>query len=1098
MNAQSLTFLVLALFVPTYQAAGLTLVEGGQARAEIIIAENPQRSVRVAAQDLQDYVQKISGAHLPIVTQPSGKVAKIFVGRSPVTDTLQLTPVKLTNGAYRIVSGADWLALLGDDTDFVPIEPWAKNNGGIASGWLQAEWDKITGAQWGVPNGGMYKNRIRLPGKTGKPEGVLPEKNEWLELWAFDERGSFNAVAGLLRHLGVRWYLPGDLGEVVPSLQTITLEPMDETVMPDFPVRRFNIRFGTNGYDTSMWAMHLGLRDPNGLMVAHGMDRMTHRDEIFAAHPDWFALYGGKRQTQKGERLNQLCYSNEELFQETVRYARAQFDHYDFDSVSIMPPDGYTSICQCDLCKGKDAPERADRGHLSDYVWDFVNRVAKEVGKTHPTKKILCCAYGAYTSPPLKIKKLESNVLVCIVGGRRPTNNKPEQQSELRKLREDWAALTSNAILIFENYPFTDRGWYLPSYVPHSIGDSINATKGISQGEDIWLSMRQDFDKVGIGYNHFPVYFTARMYWGGKDADVDAMFREYCRLFYGPAEQEMHDFFTYCEANWQEMEKDKPKADHALDLFAAAQKKTAAETVFGRRLALIDEYLKGLRNKSQQLGQKRGPVPALRLVGDAHDIVIDGKLDDEYWQECPVAATGKLRELQTGRQPIYGTSIKSGWQGGNLYFAIRCDERRGEKPNNTSTNKDDSALWYGDVVEILLETESRSYYQIAISPSGVIADLDRSGAKNSWFGWDSQAEVATVIADDHWTIEVRIPVTQDENDPLHQVIGRHPIPSLPWHFNLCRQRIRDNGSEFSAFSPTGVESFHQVMKFAHFYDGKSTKFDAAEAEDDFLSATRAAEDLMKARKLDAAYSAFVSLADRKMSDFQKSTALEQAASCARAARKMEQANAVVDRIPIDAVKKTVTMQNLLADQKALEVIERFAGEDFASWPFWKTGDGYALRGRAYAIAGKGNEAEADLLHALEFTSDARALLSIRVLLGSNRERTLKDDNAALTIYREVFEPLTHIGAADEFAAVQAAGRILARQGKFDEALTTLRRIDTKNLRGTWRNSTLLAIGDVYKAAGKKAEANATYQAVLDDATVEPRHRQAAEAALRGE
>ncbi|MEZ5433592.1 MAG: hypothetical protein R3F31_21005 [Verrucomicrobiales bacterium] len=89
----------------------------------------------------------------------------------------------------------------------------------------------------------------------------------------------------------------------------------------------------------------------------------------------------------------------------------------------------------------------------------------------------------------------------------------------------------------------------------------------------------------------------------------------------------------------------------------------------------------------------------------------------------------------------------------------------GEKPNNTSTNEDDSALWYGDVVEILLETESHSYYQIAISPSGVLTDLDRGAGKSLGFGWDSQAEVVTNIADGRWTIEIRIPVTEDENDP---------------------------------------------------------------------------------------------------------------------------------------------------------------------------------------------------------------------------------------------------------------------------------------------------------------------------------------------
>jgi hypothetical protein len=36
-----------------------------------------------------------------------------------------------------------------------------------------------------------------------------------------------------------------------------------------------------------------------------------------------------------------------------VRWSRAQFDVYDFESVSIMPPDAYISICQCELCKAQ-------------------------------------------------------------------------------------------------------------------------------------------------------------------------------------------------------------------------------------------------------------------------------------------------------------------------------------------------------------------------------------------------------------------------------------------------------------------------------------------------------------------------------------------------------------------------------------------------------------------------------------------------------------------------------------------------------------------------------------------------------------------------
>ena len=674
-NVRLLPYIVATLIANSFlccapsSPAQNAIVDNGKPNAEIVIAEQPARTARLAAHELQTYVEKISGAKLPIVFQPSGTMpVTVYVGESPATKRLGISTNDLKCGAYRIVSGKDWLVLIGDDTDFVPIEPWARNNADIVSGKLQRAWNEITGTVWGAPSALMYKNRIRLSNDIGLPDGAQPD-DEPLVLWGYDERGSFNAVCGFLRNLGVRWYMPGEVGEVIPSLPTILLPQTDETVHPAFPIRRVNIRFGVHGQDTAMWAMRLGIRDPHGLQIAHGMTTMTDRPEIMEAHPDWFALYGGKRHTDVDAKNNQLCYSNEELFQETVRYARAQFDHYDYDAVSVMPPDGYVAICQCPLCEGKDTPNRDHRGLLSDYVWDFVNRVAKEVRKTHPDKLISNCAYGTYTLPPQKIEKLEPNVLVCIVGGRRPTSNLPEQQEELRRLREAWVAKTDNPIMIFENYPFTDRGFYLPAFTPHTMGESINATKGISQGEDIWLSVRQDFDRVGIGFNHFLVYFTTRMYWGGKDQDVEAVFREYCRLFYGPAEQPMLAFFQYCEANWQAMEKDLAKADAALALFTAAQQQAPPDSVYARRVGLVDDYLKGLRAKREQLAQQRGPVPALRLVGPAStDIVIDGKLDDDAWQQCPVAATGRLRELQTGRQPIFGTSIKAAWRGGAPVF----------------------------------------------------------------------------------------------------------------------------------------------------------------------------------------------------------------------------------------------------------------------------------------------------------------------------------------------------------------------------------------------------------------------------------------------
>lgn len=976
---------LLMLLVPSTSLAQSFLVENGQPRAEIVIARPPLRTVRLAAHELQTHIKLISGAKLPISYAPTeGVKVQIFVGRSEHTDRLKITREGLKFGAYRMASGDNYLVLLGEDTEFTPIEPWARNSTEARNGQLQQAWDKITGASWGVPEAGMYKHRLRLPGDLGLPEGSTPPgKAPPLEMWGFDERGSLNAVCGYLQGLGVRWYLPGELGAIIPSLPTIPLPKIDQTVHPDFEIRRFSCRLSTVPLDTALWAMRLGMRDPHGMHTAHGLATMTSRDEIYAAHPDWYALYGGKRIYQPGYSKNQLCYSNAELFDNAVRYARAQFDHYHYDAVSIMPPDGYTAICQCPLCAGKDVPEMGSRGAISNHVWDFVNRVAKEIAKTHPGKVITNCAYGIYTSPPTNIDKLEPNVQVVIVGGRRPRSSRPEQQVETRELREAWAAKTDRPIMIFENYPITGRGWYLPAFVARTIGDSVNDTKGKSRGEDIWLSFGPTFESEDLGFNHFQVYFTARMYWGGKQQDPGALLAEYCRLFYGPAAAEMLAFFNYCEGNWDLMEADKSKVDAALDLFSKAQAKVNADTSssYFKRVALVDDFLKRLRQKGVQLAQQRGKVPTLRMVGDANkDIVIDGRLDDDYWQNCPAAATVRLRELQTGRAPTYGTEVKAGWSGSSVYFGIRCDEKPGEQLNIAATRKEDAAIWYGDLIELLIATDAHSYYQIAINPAGAVVDYDRGAERKAWSGWASQAEVATHLADDHWIVEIRIPVTSDENDPLNALVGRKPTQSLPWFINICRQRVRDNVVEASAFSPTGQSMFHDTMKFAHFYAGRSHQFAADPTVTDFLTATHAASELMTSGRREEALNAYIALTADKITDLQKSFALKQAAACARLLKDFARAEELAAKIPLESEKQNAVMQNLLAQRKHTELLERFGQEDLGNWPFWAAGEAYLTRGRAYVIAGDAVKAKADLQAAQKLTTDKRTLADIQELL----------------------------------------------------------------------------------------------------------------------
>jgi hypothetical protein len=80
-----LTIAIVTLSVPlaVLRADDLLLVEDGRPRAEIVVAEQPARMARMAAHEFRETIEKISGARLPIVTMPTGKAVKVFIGASP-------------------------------------------------------------------------------------------------------------------------------------------------------------------------------------------------------------------------------------------------------------------------------------------------------------------------------------------------------------------------------------------------------------------------------------------------------------------------------------------------------------------------------------------------------------------------------------------------------------------------------------------------------------------------------------------------------------------------------------------------------------------------------------------------------------------------------------------------------------------------------------------------------------------------------------------------------------------------------------------------------------------------------------------------------
>ncbi len=771
------------------------LVEAGKPRAEIIIAEAPARMTKLAARELQTYIQKISGATLPIVTKPTDGGVRIYVGVSSHTEALELSTNGLAYGAYRMASGPDWLALLGPDKDYLPIEPYGRNS--------HPDWDKITGDTfWNSFGDGDYQPT--------------------LDIRLLDDRGTLHAVYGFLHDLGVRWYMPGELGEVVPQLADIFLPTVNRTAKPDYAVRNMNWYKGhlSVSEEDTLWRLrlrqHLGHDVVGRSQLCHGMKFVLRRKEMKQAHPEFYALRGGQRITEFKDS-GVPCLSSEGFFEKHVAYARAVFDHFGEPMISIDLPDGSSGMtCECEGCRAQLTPARGMDGSMSELVWGYLNRLAAELYKSHPDRWVSGLSYSAYALPPENVETFPPNLVMFTM---RPRMNfgAPEVRASYEALREAWLKkLPSGRVFTFSSVSFNgQRG--LPVYYPHLLAEDLHKGKGRVAGEMIECyehSPDRDYGWNAQAVAHLTLYTYSRCWWNA-DEDIDAMLDEYVRLFYGPAAEPMRAFIAYCEQNWPRMRQEVEPIDRAMELLATAQAAVETNSVYGRRIDLITVYTQPLRARREELLTYRQDTPVVR-IGErlGGELAIDGRLDEKFWSDLP---SYPLRNLETGEPVEVKTTFRAFWNAADrsLVLGIRCEEPDMESLVSVATQHGEPAIFDEDAIELFIETPLNTYYQIAVDSRGFVMDLDCKNRRNSL--WSSEAELATFQGQDFWNLEIRIPSADLEDgglDPLKRINGTKPTAVEPWYFNVCRNRPRGKKSELSAFSPTGTHRFADPSKFA--------------------------------------------------------------------------------------------------------------------------------------------------------------------------------------------------------------------------------------------------------------------------------------------
>ncbi len=357
-NLPLLAFIVLVLPLCRLADAApgdMELVKDGASAFVIVHSEKAPLSVRQAAGELQAYIEKSTGAKLPVI-----------VGRAPAERAF------------------------------------------IALG------DTAEAREAGISAGGVPLEGFRRTSKGGNLFILGPDTPDFeLTSEGGTSKGTLNGVYTFIEDaLDVRWLLPGPLGEDVPLKKDVTLPAVDRTEGPAFSNRRLP-GMQSEQRTVKQWSARQKLGFSMRLQHAHFWKEVVPAS-LHAQHPDWFPEVDGQRPPVVGDRYK-LETTNPGLIQ---HYAEVAMDAFRKDPklpvFSLSPTDsaGWSTSAESRALYDTDPRGRVSYTPL---VLKFYNDVAKIVGKEFPDRKLAGYVYARYLFPPTAgIPPLEPNLFLVV------------------------------------------------------------------------------------------------------------------------------------------------------------------------------------------------------------------------------------------------------------------------------------------------------------------------------------------------------------------------------------------------------------------------------------------------------------------------------------------------------------------------------------------------------------------------------------------------------------------------------------------------------------------------------------------------------------
>ena len=471
------------------RAEPLTIVEKGKGRA-VIVVQTEQPKAMKAGQELQSYIEKMSGARLPLV-----KEGEAVPGDAPI-----LLLVGQTQAARK--AGVKFPA--GYDTTIRP---------------------------------NIFEEEGYVLKTVGRKGIVIGGNNDG------HYKGTLYAAYALLERLGCRWYFPDEWGEVVPEKKTITVPALDVVSRPDFAVRSGKpsgwVPMPGNERELyTEWGEKIGFNFHNSYpAVGDGfLGYLAPPKEYFETHPEFFAMNKqGERHHQEQPRITMLCLSTPGLYAESVKSLRSAFagekkmGNVGELGFGISPPDGQP-FCYCEECRKASRnfryPRYFERPFQSEEFFGFAARLAREF----PDKFVATMAYSIREMVPQGVD-IPENIKVMYTSAACDVLHANDSQlwrrrDSLRNLKT-WCERSPH-VTIYDYNP----GFVIGNWVPER--DTANFAINAPILREMGLKGYEAEGRKAFMTTWTSYYARAKFLWDA-DTDVEALMADFYNTFFGAA-----------------------------------------------------------------------------------------------------------------------------------------------------------------------------------------------------------------------------------------------------------------------------------------------------------------------------------------------------------------------------------------------------------------------------------------------------------------------------------------------------------------------------------------------------------------------------------